>query len=60
MHFAKEFKNLDVIDLEKEYKARDLLNLLRARTFRPNPSAYFVEKGRKVFVRVELEYEEET
>jgi methionyl-tRNA formyltransferase len=46
--------------MEKEYKAKDLINLLRARTFPPHPSAYFIDdQGRKVYVRVNLEYAED-
>ena len=53
-----ELFELDEIDLDSTYVARDLLNILRARTFRPYESVYFIDDdGSKVFVRVELEYE---
>ncbi len=56
-HRAKDLQKLDVIDLEKKYTAGELINLLRARTFLPHPSAYFIDNdGRKVYVRVNLEY----
>jgi methionyl-tRNA formyltransferase len=57
-HYRKDFKKLDEIDLEKSYTGKELINLLRARTFEPHPSAYFYAQGRKVFVRVSLEYGE--
>jgi len=57
-HRHSELMKLDEIHLDKLYLARDLLNLLRARTFRPHESAYFFDDaGRKVFVRLELDYE---
>jgi methionyl-tRNA formyltransferase len=58
-HWGKDFKQLDIIDLEKQYKAIELINLLRARTFPPHPSAFFIKNGRKVYVRVNLDYGEE-
>ncbi len=58
-HRAKDISRLDRIDLEQTYTVRELLNLLRARTFPPYPGAYFEEDGRKVYVRVELSYEEQ-
>lgn len=59
-HAGRDLRTLDVIDLDASYRARDLLNLLRARTFRPFPAAHFVdEHGWKVYVRPELEYGED-
>jgi len=56
-HYSKDLSKLDVIDLNKQYTARELINLLRARTFPPHPSVYFIDdNGRKVSVRVQLEY----
>jgi len=42
------------IELDKAYKARELLDLLRARTFRPHPGAWFLENGERYEVRVEI------
>lgn len=53
-HLSKELDISSQIFLEKEYKAKDLLNLLRARTFKPFPGCYFFENGRKYEVRVEI------
>jgi methionyl-tRNA formyltransferase len=55
-HRMDDIHKLDKIDLDKEYKARDLINLLRARTFLPHNSVYFIENGKKIYVRVDLQY----
>ncbi|MBI4423391.1 MAG: hypothetical protein HY554_06675 [Elusimicrobia bacterium] len=54
-HLAKDFKQLDEIDLDKQYTARELLARLRAKTFPPNPACFFRVDGRRIFVRVSLE-----
>lgn len=54
-HRERDVVDVDAIDLDKSYVARDLLNLLRARTFSPHPAAYFVDDGRRVYVRTHLE-----
>ena len=56
-HWGKDFEQLDMIDLEKQYSGLELINLLRARTFPPHPSAFFIKDGHRVYVRIELEYE---
>jgi methionyl-tRNA formyltransferase len=53
-HRARDVERIDEIDLGKMYRAGDLVDLLRARTFPPHPGAYFRSKGRKVFLRLEL------
>jgi len=58
-HRVKDLDLIDCIDLDRQYTARDLINILRARTFPPYPGAYFVENGRKVYMRLQLMYEEE-
>lgn len=59
-HRTDDVEEIDRINLGESYIARDLLNILRARTFPPHESAYFVQDGRKVYVRVDLEYADET
>lgn len=59
-HRVRDVDTIDHIDLDQQYVARDLLNILRARTFPPYKGAYFVEAGRKVYVRVQLEYGDES
>lgn len=53
-HHASDVDGIDEIDLEETSTARSLLDLLRARTFPPHPSAYFVVDGRKIWVRLDL------
>lgn len=57
-HRVAQLRELDRIDLDKEYRARDLINLLRARTFPPYKGAYFEDQGRRVYIRLELEEEQ--
>jgi len=57
-HYGKEFQRLDLIELDKKYTGRELINQIRSRTFRPHPASYFIDdNGRKVFLRLQLEYE---
>jgi methionyl-tRNA formyltransferase len=53
-HMAKEIDEASHISLDAEYTARKLLNILRARTFPPYPSAWFTDAGQKYEVRVEI------
>ena len=58
-HYARDFSRLNVIELEKKYTGREIIDLLRARTFYPYPSAYFIdENNKKVHARIQLEYAE--
>ena len=57
-HLKKDVTLIDEIDLEKMVRARDLINLLRARTFAPHESAYCIEDGVKYYIRVSIEKEE--
>ncbi|MBL78448.1 MAG: formyl transferase [Nitrosomonadaceae bacterium] len=54
-HFAKELEPASQIHLDKTYSARELLNLLRARTFKGKPACYFFDGGKKYEVRVSIE-----
>lgn len=55
-HKTGDVQAIDKIELDKKYRAKDLLNILRARTFPPYESAYVeLEDGRKVYIRVSLE-----
>jgi len=53
-HYVRDVDDIDEIDLDAEYKARDLINILRARTFPPHGGAYFEENGRRVYLRLDL------
>jgi methionyl-tRNA formyltransferase len=57
VHRSRDVEKIDTLDLDYEYQARDLLNILRSRTFPPYSGAFFRDpEGKKVFVRVQLEY----
>lgn len=53
-HKKSEVSKFDYIDLNKEYKARDIIKLLRARSFGDKGFAYFVERGKRIFVSLKL------
>jgi methionyl-tRNA formyltransferase len=53
-HHSSELEAASVIDLEKTYAARDLLNLLRARTFPGHPACTFSDGDASYEVRVEI------
>jgi methionyl-tRNA formyltransferase len=53
-HYAGELEPASQIDLDKQYSGRELLNLLRARTFIGKPSCYFFSDGKKFEVRVSI------
>lgn len=57
-HRTADVQKIDEIHLEERYKALDLINILRARTFPPYRGAFFHVNGKKVFIRLELEYED--
>ncbi|MCB2198749.1 formyl transferase [bacterium] len=53
-HRDRDVETVDQIDLDKQYTGRDLINLLRARTFPPHAGAWFEENGKKVYLRLQL------
>ncbi len=57
-HRLRDVEAVDEIDLERRYTARELIDLLRARTFPPHAGAYFRAGGRRIYLRLELEEEE--
>ena len=56
-HRRADVAAIDEIDLERVYRAEDLINILRARTFPPYPGAYFRHNGKKIYLRLELSEE---
>lgn len=58
-HRVKDVEQIDNIELDRLYTARELLNILRARTHSSYSGAYFYSQGKKVFVRLQLSYEDE-
>ena len=53
-HRTDDVKQIDEIRLDDEYRARELINVLRARTFPPHRGAYFKIGDRKVYLRLQL------
>lgn len=53
-HRRAELDPASRVVLDGEYRARELLNLLRARTFPPHPAAWFEDDGVRYEVRVEV------
>lgn len=54
-HLAKELDPASQIDLDATYRGRDLLNLLRARTFPGHPACWFRDRdGEEFEVRIEI------
>lgn len=58
-HGTKDVEAVDEIDLDETCRARDLIDLIRARTFPPYPGAYARIDGKKVYLRLELIREED-
>jgi methionyl-tRNA formyltransferase len=58
-HRRRDLESLDEIHLDEPTTARRVIDTLRARTFPPYPGAYFVQDGRKVFLRLELSYDDD-
>jgi len=58
-HRVRDVKDVDEIDLNRSYGARELIDLIRARTFPPFKGVYFKDGNRKVYLRLQLFYEEE-
>ncbi|MFX0200474.1 MAG: methionyl-tRNA formyltransferase [Candidatus Hodarchaeota archaeon] len=57
-HNTNEVIHIDEIDLDRRYTARELIDVLRARTFPPHSGAFFRHQGRRITMRLHLEYED--
>lgn len=55
LHYARELEPASLIELDRSYTGRELLNLLRARTFNPYPACRFIDEGQTFEVRVLIE-----
>jgi methionyl-tRNA formyltransferase len=53
-HRKAEIAEVSRIDLDRAYRAGKLIDLLRARTYPPYPSAYYLEREKRVYVRIKL------
>lgn len=56
-HRRKDTDSIDYIDLDGQYTARHLIDVLRARSFSPYPGAYIEVDGKRVYLRLQLMYE---
>lgn len=54
LHYAKEIDEASRIDLDKTYSARELINLLRARTFPGHPACWFEDDGANYEITVTI------
>lgn len=53
-HHSSEMEIASHIDLERSYRARDLLNLLRARTFEGFPGCWFEDGGEQYEISISM------
>lgn len=53
-HWAKDIQTVSRIDLGKKYSGKDLVNLLRARSYEHNLYLSYTEQQSEVFIRSEL------
>lgn len=58
-HRVRDLASLDRIDLDRSYTARELIDLLRARTFPPHAGAYIEVDGKRIYLRLDLAYADE-
>ena len=58
-HTLRELESIAEIDLDSQYTGRQLIDILRARTFPPYAGAFFRAGDRRVHMRLELEYADE-
>jgi methionyl-tRNA formyltransferase len=58
-HRMKDVDRIDRIELDKSYPARELIDVIRARTFAGHRGAYFEKNGKRVYMRIQLFGEEE-
>lgn len=53
-HKVADVALIDEIHLDRQYHARELIDIIRARTFAPHAGAYFMDGDRKVYLRLQL------
>jgi len=58
-HRTGDVDSIDEIVLDKSYTGRELINILRARTFPPYRGAYFLHEGKNIYLRLQLLSESE-
>jgi methionyl-tRNA formyltransferase len=57
-HRVRDAERLDEIDLDRAYTGRELIDILRARTFPPYRGAFIRCGGRKVYISVQFAVDE--
>ena len=58
-HLTRDVERVDEIVLSRSYTAKELINKIRARTFSPYRGTYFWENGQKIYLRLQLLYEDQ-
>ncbi len=53
-HHSSEMEIASRIDLDRSYRARDLLNILRARTFEGYPGCWFEDGGERYEISIRI------
>jgi methionyl-tRNA formyltransferase len=53
-HKVNDVDEIDEIDLNRNYNAGELINILRARTFPPHKGAYIIQNRKKIYVNIQL------
>ncbi len=53
-HQGREIDSASQIELDRTYSAREILTLLRARTYPPHPAAWFEENGVRYEARIQI------
>jgi methionyl-tRNA formyltransferase len=54
-HRVRDVDAIDEIDADRSYRAGDLIDILRARTFPPHRGAYLKVNGRRIYLQLHLE-----
>jgi methionyl-tRNA formyltransferase len=54
-HRVKDLASTDEIDPDRSYRARDLIDLLRARTFPPHDGVFLRDGADRIYLRLSLE-----
>jgi methionyl-tRNA formyltransferase len=54
-HNAKDIDTINAIDLDKEYKAGNLIDIIRAQTFSDGRCSYITHQGNKYYLKLKIE-----
>lgn len=57
-HRACDVEKIDEVFLDRNYTARNLIDIIRARSFPPYKGAYFIENGKRIYMQLHLSYSE--